>query len=256
MLRTFVLLLVLGNLGFYAWSHGYLRAAGLGPDSVAEPQRLKQQIHPERLVVSAAQTEAANGSMPASSMASTVSAASSPIPMPAASAASTASGAASAAALAGAAPKLCLQLGPYITVGPTVGAALRAAGLAPVERQQPLNPQWMVLMGPFPDAASLKRKLGELQRLGLKDGTYAPVTDRPNYMPGISLGVLSTEAAAQQELAQMQAKGVNSAHVVQRNAGMKSTYWVLDGLTPAQAATLRKLNPAALKDKKPEVCAG
>ncbi|MHB1668308.1 MAG: sporulation protein [Thiomonas sp.] len=252
MLRAFVLLLVLGNLGFYAWSHGYLRAAGLGPTDVAEPQRLKQQIHPERLTVSVAQ--AAASALAAASAASAPSAR----PAPAASMASAAQAAVTAAASApaGAASRLCLQLGPYITVGPAVGAALRAAGLTPVEKKQALNPQWMVLMGPFPDTATLNRKLGELQRLGLKDGTYTPVTDRPNYMPGISLGVLGTEAAAQQELAQMQAKGVNSAQVVQRNAGMKSTFWVLDGLTPAQAATLRKLSAAALKDKKPEACAG
>ena len=254
MLRAFVLLRVLGNLGFYAWSHGYLRAAGLGPADVTEPQRLTQQIHPERLSVSVVQaptSAAAPASAPAASAPSAQ-------PGAAASAASAAQAAVTAAAssLAGNASKLCLQVGPYITVGPAVGAALRAAGLAPVEKKQALNPQWMVLMGPFPDTATLNRKLGELQRLGLKDGTYTPVTDRPDYMPGISLGVLATEAAAQQELAQMQAKGVNSAHVVQRNAGMKSTFWVLDDMTPAQAATLRKLSASALKDKKPEACAG
>ena len=254
MLRAFVLLLVFGNLGFYAWSHGYLRAAGLGPADVTEPQRLTQQIHPERLSVSVAQAPASTAA-PASAPAASAPSAQ---PGAAASAASAAQAAVTAAAssLAGNASKLCLQVGPYITVGPAVGAALRAAGLAPVEKKQALNPQWMVLMGPFPDTATLNRKLGELQRLGLKDGTYTPVTDRPDYMPGISLGVLATEAAAQQELAQMQAKGVNSAHVVQRNAGMKSTFWVLDDMTPTQAAALRKLSASALKDKKPEACAG
>ncbi len=254
MLRTIVLFLVLGNLGFYAWSHGYFRAAGLGPTDVAEPLRLKQQIHPERLSVSVAQAPA---SAAASAPAFAASAASAPSALPGATAsAARVAVTASASASTGNASKLCLQLGPYITVGPAVGAALRAAGLTPVEKKQALNPQWMVLMGPFPDTATLKRKLGELQRLGLRDGTYTPVTDRPDYMPGISLGVLATEAAAQQELAQMQAKGVNSAHVVQRNAGMKSTFWVLDDLTPAQAASLRQLGAGALKEKKPEACTG
>lgn len=249
MLRSFVLLLVLANLAFYAWSHGYLRAAGLGPHDVTEPLRLKQQIHPERLVIAAPEPGA---SAPASSPASgAASAASAP---EASAAASAAKPAASGAVSAAAGPKLCLQVGPYITAGPEVGAALRAAGLSPVEKQQALSPQWMVFMGPYPDAAALKSKLAELQRLELKEGSYGAVTDRPRYMPGISLGVLPTEAAAQQQLKLMQAKGVKSAQVVPRNAGMTTVLWVLDGLTPAQAATLRRLAPAVLKDKKPEAC--
>ncbi|OZB64296.1 MAG: hypothetical protein B7X31_04305 [Thiomonas sp. 13-66-29] len=249
MLRSFVLLLILANLAFYAWSHGYLRAAGLGPHDVAEPQRLTQQIHPERLVIAAPESGA---SAPASSPASgATSAASAPAPP---SAASAAKPAASNAVSAAAGPKLCLQVGPYLTAGPEVGAALRAAGLAPVEKQQALGPQWMVFMGPYPDAAALKSKLAELQRLELKEGSYGAVTDRPRYMPGISLGILPTQAAAQQQLKLMQAKGVKSAQVVPRNAGMSAVVWVLDGLTPAQAATLRRLDPALLKDQKPQAC--
>jgi hypothetical protein len=35
---------------------------------------------------------------------------------------------------------------------------------------------------------------------------------------------------------------------------MSAVVWVLDGLTPAQAATLRRLDPALLKDQKPQAC--
>lgn len=241
MLRSFVLLLILANLAFYAWSHGYLRAAGLGPGSVAEPQRLQEQIHPERLVISA----------PASAASSVAGEASAPVlPVTASAAQSAASSPVGTATGSG----LCLQLGPYITAGPAVGSALRAAGLSPVEKQQPLSPQWMVFLGPYPDAATVKSKLTELQKLGLKDGSYGTVTDRPHYMPGISLGVLSTEDAAQQQLKLMQSKGVTNAQVVQRNAGMQTIVWVLNGLTSDQATTLSRLPPTALKDKKPEVC--
>ncbi|WP_156030318.1 sporulation protein [Thiomonas sp. FB-Cd] len=258
MLRTIVLLLILANLGFFAWSHGYLRAAGLGPTTVGEPQRLRQQIHPERLTIaartvmpdatpaSAPERRASTASIPAAAVSEA-----NPAPPPV--------GSAPAAAASGAETvknPVCLQLGPYLTASSAVGAALRAAGFAPVEKQRPLPPQWMVLMGPYPDTDTLKRKLGELQRLGLKDGSYAAVPDRPRYMPGISLGVLSTEAAAQAQLANMQAKGVSSAHVVQRNLDMQATTWVLDGLTEEQAANLHKLGAAALKGKAPEACPG
>ena len=51
MLRLLVLLLVLLNAAYYAWSHDMLRAYGLGPSRQAEPQRLRQQIRPEALVI-------------------------------------------------------------------------------------------------------------------------------------------------------------------------------------------------------------
>lgn len=49
-----VLLLVLLNAAYYAWSHDMLRAYGLGPLRQAEPQRLQQQIRPDALVIESA----------------------------------------------------------------------------------------------------------------------------------------------------------------------------------------------------------
>ena len=51
MLRLLVLLLLLANGGYYAWSHGYLLPWGVGPTQQAEPQRLQQQVHPEAVRV-------------------------------------------------------------------------------------------------------------------------------------------------------------------------------------------------------------
>ena len=50
-LRLLVLLLVLLNAGYYAWSHDLLRAYGFAPLRQEEPQRLNQQIQPESLVI-------------------------------------------------------------------------------------------------------------------------------------------------------------------------------------------------------------
>lgn len=49
MLRLVVLLLVLANAGYFAWSQGLLAAWGLAPAVTGEPQRLRQQIKPEAL---------------------------------------------------------------------------------------------------------------------------------------------------------------------------------------------------------------
>src|SRR5688572_30022331 len=51
MLRLIVLLLLLANGGFYAWSQGLLQAWGVGPAQQSEPQRLAQQVRPEAVRV-------------------------------------------------------------------------------------------------------------------------------------------------------------------------------------------------------------
>src|SRR3954468_14487543 len=49
MLRLAVLLLLLANAAYYAWSQGWLAGAGLERARQTEPQRLRQQIKPEAL---------------------------------------------------------------------------------------------------------------------------------------------------------------------------------------------------------------
>jgi hypothetical protein len=51
MLRLLVLVLLLANGVYYAWSHGMLRTYGLGPTLQTEPQRVAQQIQPQLLRV-------------------------------------------------------------------------------------------------------------------------------------------------------------------------------------------------------------
>ena len=64
MLRLLVLLLVLLNAGYYAWSHDLLRAYGFGPLRQEEPLRLNQQIRPEMLVIVSAAPQPSEGSQP------------------------------------------------------------------------------------------------------------------------------------------------------------------------------------------------
>jgi hypothetical protein len=47
MLRLIVLLLLLANAAYFAWSQGVLAAWGLAPAQQSEPQRLAQQIKPQ-----------------------------------------------------------------------------------------------------------------------------------------------------------------------------------------------------------------
>ena len=51
MLRLIVLVLLLANGGYFAWSQGHLLPWGAGPAQQAEPQRLAQQVRPDALRV-------------------------------------------------------------------------------------------------------------------------------------------------------------------------------------------------------------
>jgi hypothetical protein len=62
MLKLLILLL-LANGAYYAWSHGALAQLGLAPTHQAEPERLKQQVQPELMLV----TPAASTPTPAAS---------------------------------------------------------------------------------------------------------------------------------------------------------------------------------------------
>lgn len=59
MLRTLVLLLVLANLAFLAWTQGLLSPLAQPPmGSEREPERLTQQVRPESVTVLGAQAAA------------------------------------------------------------------------------------------------------------------------------------------------------------------------------------------------------
>ncbi len=64
MLRTLVLLLLLLNGAYFAWSQGWLRFYGLSPAQQSEPQRLQQQIRPEALQLISPQPSPASPELP------------------------------------------------------------------------------------------------------------------------------------------------------------------------------------------------
>lgn len=54
MLRLLILLLLLANVAYYAWTQGALSKLGLAPAHQTEPERLQLQVHPELLLVTPA----------------------------------------------------------------------------------------------------------------------------------------------------------------------------------------------------------
>lgn len=247
-MRALLLLLLLLNLALFAWTQGWMRAAGLGPAAQTEPQRLALQVRPDRVRITplAAPASAASGPGTAQSAAGQARDAASAPAMPASApsqapaAADSSPAAPTQVASVAAGKAVCRQIGPFGAMETAAltqaQAALKAAGLTPQAVKTPVPPQWMVWLGPFPSRAAMQARLDQLAQSKVK--VYAPVVDRPRYQPGISLGVFTSEASAQDQLQMVQKQGVQGAGVVQRNAGLDRTVLRLPALTPAQAATL------------------
>lgn len=181
MLRFFVLLLVLLNGVYFAWSHDWLRTYGLAPERQTESQRLAQQIRPEAVrVLSPRQAQEIEAQRQARAQAQA---------------------------------QVCLQVGPFET--PQVVALRRAldATLPPgswaLEAvEAPVR--WLVYMGQYAHADMVARKQAELAALGIKPQPL----NNPGLAPGLSLGMFDTQAQAQAELQALNQRGIRTARVL------------------------------------------
>lgn len=200
MLRLVVLLLLLANAVYFAWSQGLLLPLGWAPSQQAEPQRLAQQIRPEAVQVMRPD-EARR---------------------------------AEAAAASASRPAECLQAGP---MDEAQLASLRPAletwpagswSLEPVVEPA----RWIVYMGRYEDAEQVGRKRAELRRRGI---SFEPLSN-PELEPGLSLGGFASEAAAQRYMDQLVERGVRTAKVVQERPELRGQRLVLpavdEGLRP------------------------
>ena len=222
MLRIAVIVLLLANAGYYAWSQGMLRDMGYGPTVQSEPQRLNQQIDPQKMQVTPVSVSAQAPASAASATVAAASAASAPASAPSApaSAASVAVAAAPTPAPAASAPApatppqrtVCLQAGSY---DEQQMQTLRIAAQSALPANSwkfdptPVPGRWMVYIGKLPDDDAVAKKRSELKNLQID-------YDRPGtaFEPGLSLGRFSTDEAAQRALSQLTSKGVRTAKVV------------------------------------------
>ena len=177
MLRLIVLLLLLANAAFFAWSRGLLVAWGIAPVTQSEPQRLTQQILPEALRMLNADEAR-------------------PVEV--------------AAAVAKAAE--CLQAGPFedALVAPlrTSLGGWPAGSWALEPTVEPAR--WIVYMGKYPSTEAVIKKKGELRQIGV---SFQAVVN-PALEPGLSLGSFKTENEANDHLATLSERGVHTARVV------------------------------------------
>lgn len=218
MLRLFVLLLVLLNAAYFAWSQGMLRAYGWAPAEQAEPQRLQQQIRPEAIRILTAEEVRR-----AEQLAQTP-------PKP---------------------PE-CLLAGLFDEAQTeTVRKALEAALPATAWSLEPMNEpaRWIVYMGKFPNAVALAKKRAELEKMKLK----LQALENADLQPGLSLGIYETQAQAQAELATLQRRGVRTAKVVQERPELRQSQLRIPAADEAMKPKLDELKPV-LGDKPLRSC--
>lgn len=195
-LRHIVLVLLLANLGFWAWSEGWLGGLGLAPVQQAEPERLTRQVRPEAVTL--------GPGTPADTTATE--AAPTPAPAPAPQPAPTPPPAAPAPVAT-----VCLQAGPFDA---RQADALRTAAAALPDGSWRLDSgqlpgRWMAYIGPLADADAVASKRAELVQRGID-------VDRPGSAlePGLSLGRFSTREAAERAQEELTRRGIESVRVV------------------------------------------
>lgn len=218
MLRLLVLLLVLLNAGYYAWSQGMLRTYGWAPAEQSEPQRLTQQIRPEAIRI-----------LPADE-----------------------GRRAEQVALTPPKPPECLQAGLFDeaqteTLRKALEATLPAGAWSLELLVEPAR--WIVYMGKFPNAAALDKKRAELEKMKLKLQSL----DNPELQLGLSLGRFDTQAQAQAELAALQKRGVRTARVVQERLEIRQSQLRIPAADEALRPKLEEIKPA-LGDKTLRSC--
>jgi len=228
MLRLFVLLLLLANLGYWAWSGGHMREAGLGPAPERDPARLAQQLRPEALTVQPLASSVAAPPPPAA-------------PAPAPSAEAAPPEASVAAAPEPRNERVCLQVGLF-DARQAEAVRVAAATLPPGSwriDQVALPGRWMVYIGKLAGDSAVAAKRAEVRALGVDTATPGP-----GFEPGLSLGRFASEEAAQRALTELTRKGVRSARVVQERGNAPAFVLRLPAADAALRDQLRTLRPA------------
>jgi hypothetical protein len=225
-MKAFVFLLILANLLFYAYSQGYL-----GTPENPDAARVASQVEPERIRIVSHDQEpplpVANGKVKEPAAAT-----SEPAALPAAAEqAGTGDG------------KVCLAWDNLPAADADRLNTLVASRFPDfrIERRLEAGESggWWIYIQPQTSKAEADKKAGELRQLGVTD--YFVIQEGPNRF-AISLGVFSAEKGGADRLAELKAKGVRSARLMQRPGKDGTISLQAEGPAAGQAALLAALN--------------
>lgn len=238
MLRLLVVLLLLANVGYFAWSYGTLAPFGFAPAVQSEPQRLAQQLHPEALRI-LTPLEAQQLESPASGPTQPAAASSVATPLTPATLVATARQEPTAVAIQ------CLQAGLFsdaqtAALRARLQTALPSGSWAFESSTEPAR--WMIYMGKYASPDVLAKKRSELRQ---RNVLFQPLNN-PALEPGLSLGDFSSQLDAETELERIAKRGVKTARIIQAQAELRGQKLKLAAVTPDLRAQLDVLKPQLL----------
>ena len=178
------MVLALANLGFYAWTQGWIdNVVGVPARGDREPERLLRQVRPEIVVI-----------LPPSI---------------------------ASAPAASAAPLACLEAGPFNLAEVSNAEALLRTATPPlpdgrwtrVTIDKPGS--WLIYMGKYAGPEAMIRKEEELKR---RNVPYVEINSPPALDPGLSLGQFNDRASAVKALSDFTRQGIHTARVVELTA--------------------------------------
>jgi hypothetical protein len=216
MLRLLVLLLLLANGAYFAWSQGHLLPWGMGPAQQAEPQRAQQQIRPEAIRLLRPDELARSDT----------------------------------AAPVGV---VCLQAGLLDDGQAGAARALLEPWPSGSWKLEPVvEPgRWIVYMGKYLTPELVDRKKAELRQLGI---VFEPLSNAA-LEPGLSLGGYGSEAEAQRRLDTLVDRGVRTARLMQERPEARGLKLVLPAVDEALRPRVDELRAAlALNGKSLRPC--
>lgn len=221
-LRTFFLILLLANLLLFGYGRGYF-----GSGSGGEPERLANQIEPDKIRLVTPPSGQANGSVPAPTGPALVS-------------------------------EACRMLN-----APTRDQALRIydqqrqkfPALRITERALDDPRSWWVHLPPQRDRAAADERIAELKRLGVVDVSVMQEEGPNRY--AISLGLFSGEQGANNYLQSLKQKGIAGAIVTprlppdaRRNLEVRGPSDAVEGFLTQLASDVPGLRPAACSNDR------
>ncbi|MBI4741233.1 MAG: SPOR domain-containing protein [Betaproteobacteria bacterium] len=248
-MRAFVFLLVLANLLFFVWAQGYF-----GAPSNPDAYRMQQQIKPEQLTV------VGRGDSPVAAAETAPPPADEAAQQPEAETAETAPEKVEKSAEKTAEkpekkePNVCLSWGELpVTDADKLERLIvgKFSSLKLKRRNTAASGAYWVFVPPAANRQAAEAKAAELKELGAPE--HFIVADAGPNQLAISLGVFSTQGAANERLEALRLKGVNGARTGERNVRPATSTVEARG-PQGQAEALREAALAALPKNKPANC--
>ena len=222
MLRSLILLLLLLNAAYFAWSQGYLLAYGAGPADGSDPHRLAQQIRPEEIHLASPEDAQQIERLPA-----VVNAA----PAPA---------------------KTCWLVGVFDDAQAkilTVALENKLPADSWLFEPAVQAARWIIYMGKYDSPEAVTKKRGELRFRNVPTEALR----NPSLEPGLSLGGHDTQAAASTAMNALTQRGVRTARVVQERVELRGVQLRVPQADEALRAALDSLKPQ-LAGKPLQIC--